>query len=412
MKQVLAGVLLGCVLANCASAAGDPKADITKVMPPARPHPSGTLLFAIFPREGNDWDEMTATAWEFAPDRAEQPLVRRCVFLKSHWSARPTSSNSPDLIRLQVNDGPRPYSVRLYHIDYATWKVRTLYSGRQVGGIGRAGNHAYLFTSEGPRVLDTRSGKLTETEVTRVLASTANGWLIELKRKEGPRGGPVRSEVRDGEARAEGLSAGRPGGPSRSHRATRRRRRMLLKPDWPAHRRVAVRPTKRHPAGNYALRPRAGNAAEPDRAAHRERWLGSGCHPLRPRSRVHARPAALHQRTRRSETRRFPLRKGRGVGRRRSQKPKRRSRASPTESGRRRPNPALSQTTCRSSPKNCPGRFTVDTTTWPSQPWCTTRSSMPTTRASPARSASSSPSFHRTATNSWPSKGQTSTTST
>ncbi|MDH3584240.1 MAG: hypothetical protein OER86_08495, partial [Phycisphaerae bacterium] len=183
MKQLQAGVFVVCLIASVTCGAGAPKDSITKVMPPEKPHPSGTLLFAIFPREGVEWKEMTATAWEFIPDRAKKPLVRRCVFVKSTWSADTLSPESPDLIRLQVNDGPRPYSVRLYHIDYATWKVRTLYSGRQVGQMGRAGDRAYIRTSDGRRNYDIRSGKFEETDVTRVLAARGKNWLVEMHRK-------------------------------------------------------------------------------------------------------------------------------------------------------------------------------------------------------------------------------------
>lgn len=199
---------LGFVLGAAAFTFANP-ADITRVMPPARLHPAGTLLFAIFPREGKGWDEMTATAWDFAPDRAEQPLVRRCVFSKSLWMGHPLSgggyvSLGSDLIRLQVNDIPRGYSVRLYHIDYATWNVRTVFSGRQVGGIGRAGDRVYLGTSEGSKVFDTRSGKLADAEVKRLLVGSEKCWLVELERKDGravavfdPESGAVGRELKD-----------------------------------------------------------------------------------------------------------------------------------------------------------------------------------------------------------------------
>ena len=203
MKQIMISVCVGFVLAKGVCGADDSKDSITKLMPPERPHPSGTLLFAIFPREGKDWAKMTATAWEFVPDRAEKPLVKRCVFLKSHWSADTISPASPDLIRLQVNDGPRPYSVRLYHIDYATWDVRTLYSGKQVSEIGRAGNRAYIRTTEGPRLYDLSTGKVAETGVTRVLAAKEKNWLVQMNRKGGrvvalfdPKSGEVVRELK------------------------------------------------------------------------------------------------------------------------------------------------------------------------------------------------------------------------
>ena len=37
------------------------------------------------------------TAWYW-----NQPLVKRCLFLKSHWAANAISAQSPDMVRLQV----------------------------------------------------------------------------------------------------------------------------------------------------------------------------------------------------------------------------------------------------------------------------------------------------------------------
>ena len=70
VRLMVFSVFVACVPTSGVCGADDSKDSITKLMPPERPHPSGTLLFAIFPREGEDWDEMTATAWEFVPDRA------------------------------------------------------------------------------------------------------------------------------------------------------------------------------------------------------------------------------------------------------------------------------------------------------------------------------------------------------
>ena len=68
------------------------------------------------------------------------------------------------------------------------------------------------------------------------------------------------------------------------------------------------------------LRPRAGNPADPVDAGLRGRGIGAAGHCRRPVARVHPRPAALHQRARRSEARGLP-RGGPGVGRGRSQDP-------------------------------------------------------------------------------------------
>ncbi len=156
---------------------------VRELFKPKQPHPSGSLLFAIFPREGSFKTQMMATAWEFVPSNEANPLTKRCIFGPSHWNADTLYGidDESSVIRLQHKDGKSsPYGVRLYGIDYSTWDIRTYYQGKQAIGLGKVGEKIYMKIDNSPKVLNTKTGKFSKSSVNSVLTKGSENWLVEL----------------------------------------------------------------------------------------------------------------------------------------------------------------------------------------------------------------------------------------
>jgi hypothetical protein len=122
--------------------------------------PAGTEKFIIFARErvagGGQWDYI-ATAWEYIPNRSEQPITCRVRFERSSWSPDllfwDEPSDCPEFVRFQVNcaEGPHGYTVNLYEIDYRTWDVVTRLQAPQIIGLGVSAERVFLGVGDSSR---------------------------------------------------------------------------------------------------------------------------------------------------------------------------------------------------------------------------------------------------------------------
>lgn len=150
----------------------------------------------IFAREGNDWEKMVASAWDFDVDKPDAGIVRRAEFAKSHWDAMPLFSEpgaASEFVRLQVNDpkGQNGYIVHFYRIDYDSWNVQLLLKTGQVNELGFNDRDVFVSTDQGRRIVDRKTGAIREFEsrFQTLWIVDDRTWLIELlDQPDGPSG--------------------------------------------------------------------------------------------------------------------------------------------------------------------------------------------------------------------------------
>jgi hypothetical protein len=163
---------------------------LLNVFPPsiAEQAKPGIGKFVIFTREqvGKEWDAI-AGAWECIPSRPEIPIAKRVKFCHSSWNCTPllnvlvaddSAGMHPRFVRLQVNSGDTDYSVNIYDINYRTWDVRCLWQGPQMLAFGVMNNSIFCGTPDGWRVIDARSGKLSNKVPFTPVETDGKYWLV------------------------------------------------------------------------------------------------------------------------------------------------------------------------------------------------------------------------------------------